>query len=294
MQIHPLSPAFAAEAAGIDLREPLTDRQTAEIVGAMDRYAVLVFRDQPLDDAQQMAFARCFGPLQDERGGSILRDDQLRIDRVFADISNLDTDGAMLAADDRRRLFAAGNRLWHSDSSFRPVPPTYSILSARTVPARGGDTEFADMRAAYDALDADTRAEIEDLVVEHSLLYSRGLLGFTFSEEDRRAMLSARQRLVRTHQGSGRRSLYLSSHACAIEGWALPLARVFLRELTDHATQREFVHRHRWRCGDLVMWDNRVTMHRGCRYAEFDVVRDLRRLSIAGDRPTVSQPVATA
>ena len=287
MKLRSPGSSFVAEVDGIDLRAPLLPAQVDAINAAMDRYAVLVFRGQPLDDAQQTAFVQRFGPLQDERGGSILRAEELRLPRVFGDISNLDTDGSMLAPDDRRRLFAAGNRLWHSDSSFRPVPPTYSILSARVVPASGGDTEFADMRAAYDALDQDARTEVEHLVVEHSLLYSRGLLGFTFSEEDRRSMLTACQPLVRTLPGSGRKSLYLSSHAAAIEGWPLPLARALLRDLTEHATQREFVHRHRWQVGDLVMWDNRVTMHRGRRYGEFDQIRDLRRLSIAGDQPAL-------
>ena len=294
MEIVPLHPDFVAEVRGLDLRRVPPQHQVDAIEAGLDRYAVLLLRDQPIDDAQQAAFARTLGPLQDERGGSILRDDELRLPRVFADISNLDTDGSMLAAADRRRLFAVGNQIWHSDSSFRPIPPTYSLMSARVVPSQGGDTEFADMRAAYDALDDRTKAEIEDLVCEHSLLYSRGLLGFTeFSEADRAAMLSARQRLVRTHPVSGRRSLYLSSHAAAIEGWPLPQARVFLRDLTEHATQREFVHRHRWHVGDLVIWDNRQTMHRGRRYAEYDEVRDMRRLSIAGDRPTV-EPAGAA
>ena len=293
MNIRPSGPSFVAEVDGIDLRAPLTGAQVSAIVEGMDRYAVLVLHGQPIDDAQQMAFARCFGALQDERGGSILRDDELRLPRLFADISNLGTDGTMLSSDDRRRQFAAGNRLWHSDSSFRPATPSYSILSARVVPSRGGDTEFADMRAAYDALDEETRAEGQDLVVEHSVLHSRGLLGFSFSDEDRRSMLAARQPLVRTHPGSGRKSLYLSAHAADIEGWPKPLGRVFLRELTEHATQREFVYRHRWCQHDLVMWDNRVTMHRGTRYPEFAEVRDLRRLSIAGTGPNLPQPGAT-
>jgi alpha-ketoglutarate-dependent 2,4-dichlorophenoxyacetate dioxygenase len=289
MQFQPLGSSFVAEASGVDLRLPLTSAQVAALVDAMNRYAVLVLPDQPIDDAQQMVFARSFGALQDERGGSILRDEELRLPRVFADISNLGTDGSMLSGEDRRRQFAAGNRLWHSDSSFRPAPPSYSILSARAIPSRGGDTEFADMRAAYDALDDETKAEVQDLVVEHSVLHSRGLLGFSFSEEDRRSMLAARQPLVRVDPVTGRKSLFLSAHAADIEGWPKPLGRVFLRELTDHATQREFVYRHRWRLHDLVMWDNRVTMHRGMRYPEYAEVRDMRRLSIAGTAPNLPQ-----
>ena len=292
MRIEPIHAEFVAEVQGLDLRAPLTPEQAADIGAGMDRFAVLIFRNQAIDDAQQMAFARCFGPLQDERGGSILRAEELRLPRVFADISNLDTDGSMLDADDRRRLFAAGNRLWHSDSSFRPIPPTYSILSARRIPSQGGDTEFADMRAAYDALDAATKAEVENLVVEHSVVYSRGLLGFRFSEDDARSMLSARQRLVPTLPATGRKSLFLSAHAAAIEGWPLPLARLFLLDLTEHATQPAFVYRHRWQSHDLVMWDNRVTMHRGRRYPEYAELRDLRRLSIIGAHGTMPQEQA--
>jgi alpha-ketoglutarate-dependent 2,4-dichlorophenoxyacetate dioxygenase len=207
----------------------------------------------------------------------------------MADVSNLDQNHRPYARDDRRRMFNLGNRLWHSDSSFRAVPAKYSILSGRRITESGGDTEFADMRAAYDALDAATKAEIEDLVCEHSLMYSRGLLGFgEYSEEERRVFAPVRQRLVRVHPGSGRKSLFLASHAGGIVGWPVPEARAFLRDLVEHATQREFVHAHRWRQHDLVMWDNRATMHRVRRFDETQV-RDMRRTTIAGDGPTVEQ-----
>jgi alpha-ketoglutarate-dependent 2,4-dichlorophenoxyacetate dioxygenase len=189
-------------------------------------------------------------------------------------------------------MFNLGNRLWHSDSSFRPVPAKYSILSARAIPPSGGNTEFADMRAAYDALDAATKQEIEDLVCEHSLMYSRGLLGFTdLTDEERRTFAPVRQRLVRVHPGSGRKSLFLASHAGAIVGWPVPEARAFLRDLTEHATQREFVHVHEWRRHDLVIWDNRATMHRVRRFDERQV-RDMRRTTLVGDGPTAEQVMA--
>ena len=175
------------------------------------------------------------------------------------DISNLDQHNRVLARDDRRRLFSLGNMLWHSDSSFKATPAKYSLLSARVDPEAGGNTEFADMRAAYDALDEETKALVEDLVCEHSQIYSRGVLGFTeFTEEERRRNAPVRQRLVRRHPVTGRRSLFLSSHAGAIVGWPVPEARALLRDLTEHATQREFVYAHVWRQYDLVMWDNRV------------------------------------
>jgi alpha-ketoglutarate-dependent 2,4-dichlorophenoxyacetate dioxygenase len=205
------------------------------------------------------------------------------------DVSNLGEDHRPLARDDRRRLFNLGNQLWHSDSSFRAIPAKYSLLSGRIVVDKGGNTEFADMRAAYDALDDETKDEIEDLVCEHSLMYSRGLLGFSELTAEERAMFApVRQRLVRTHPVSGRKSLYLASHAGTIVDWPVPEARAFLRDLTEHATQPQFVHVHKWRQYDLVMWDNRQMMHRVRRFDE-TLVRDMRRTTVAGDAPTVEQ-----
>jgi alpha-ketoglutarate-dependent 2,4-dichlorophenoxyacetate dioxygenase len=209
-------------------------------------------------------------------------------------VSNLDQNNKTFARDDRRRLFAIGNRLWHSDSSFKVIPAKYSLLHARSIPSKGGNTEFADMRAAYDALDAETRAEIEDLVCEHSQIFSRQQLGFTdFTDEERARFKPVRQRLVRTHPATGRKSLYLSSHAGSILGWPVPEARAFLRDLVEHATQRQFVYAHKWRVGDLVMWDNRRTMHRGRPFPP-DEPRDVRRTTLAGDGPTVAQAAVAA
>ena len=196
-----------------------------------------------------------------------------------------------MARDDRRRLFNLGNQLWHSDSSFRAVPAKYSLLSGRIIVEKGGNTEFADMRAAWDALDDETKALCEPLVCEHSLLYSRGLLGFEVTDEERAMFRPVRQRLVRTHPVTGRKSLYLASHAGAIIGWPVPEARAFLRDLTEHATQPRFVYAHKWRQYDLVMWDNRQVMHRVRRFDE-NLVRDMRRTTVAGDAPTVAQAEA--
>jgi alpha-ketoglutarate-dependent 2,4-dichlorophenoxyacetate dioxygenase len=201
----------------------------------------------------------------------------------MADFSNLDNDGNIISAEDRLWFFKLGDRLWHSDSSFRPIPAKYSLLSGRIIPSWGADTEFADMRAAYDALDPRTRAIVDDLVCEHSLIYSRGAIGFTdLSAEEKAAFAPVRQPLVRTHPVTGRRSLFLASHAGAIVGWTIPEARMFLHELTEHATQREFVYRHKWSVGDLVMWDNRQTMHRARRF-DRNEVRDVRRTTLAGE-----------
>ncbi len=284
-----IGPCFAAEVDGVDLTRPLSPADIAAIHAGMDRYAVLVFHDQPLDDDQQLGFTRSLGEIELAIGTSLRRPEELRLPTTFADVSNLDRDNRVFARDDRRRLFALGNRLWHSDSSFKAIPAKYSLLHARRVPSKGGNTEFADMRAGYDALDAETRAQVEDLVCEHSQIFSRQQLGFTdFTEEERLRFAPVRQRLVRTHPVTGRKSLYLSSHAGGIVGWPVPEARAFLRDLVEIATQRQFVYAHTWRVGDLVMWDNRQTMHRSRPYPAHEP-RDMRRTTLAGDGPTVAQ-----
>ena len=292
LSIRQIHPVFVGEVLGADLTRPLSPADVATLEAGMDRYAVLLVRDQDITDDQQMAFTQNFGAIENAKGGNITKDDEYRLKKGMVDVSNLDKDGKPLPRDDRRRMFNLGNRLWHSDSSFRAKPAKYSILSARTVASQGGNTEFADMRAAYDMLDDATRATVEDLVCEHSLIYSRGSMGFTeLTEDEKQMMKPVRQRLVRTHPVTGRKSLYLSSHAGAILGWPVPEARFFLRDLGEHATQREFVYSHKWRVGDLVMWDNRQTMHRG-RAFPADEVRDVRRTTVAGDAPTVEQAIA--
>ena len=285
-QIHPV---FVGEVAGVDLSRPLAPSGVAAIEAGMDRYAVLVFHDQKITDEQQMAFSGNFGALEDARGGNITKPEDKRLQVGMNDVSNLGRDGRPLARDSRVRLFNLGNMLWHSDSSFRAIPAKYSLLSARIVNPTGGNTEFADMRAAYDALDAATKTQIEDLVCEHSLMYSRGSLGMLdYSEEERAMFRPVRQRLVRTHPVTARKSLYLSSHAGAIVGMPTPEARILLRDLNEHATQPAFVYVHRWRSWDLVMWDNRQMMHRVRRYDESQP-RDMRRTTVAGDAPTTAQ-----
>jgi alpha-ketoglutarate-dependent 2,4-dichlorophenoxyacetate dioxygenase len=287
-QIHPV---FVGEVSGVDLRQSLSCDGVAAIDGGMDRYAVLVFHDQNITDEQQIAFTRNFGEIEISAGGNVTQPHEKRLDSLMNDVSNLGHDNRPLPRDDRRRLFNLGNQLWHSDSSFRAIPAKYSLLSARTVATKGGNTEFADMRAAYDALDNETNALVEDLVCEHSLLYSRGLLGFEATPEERAMFRPVRQRLVRTHPVTGRKSLYLASHAGTIVGWPMPEARALLRDLTEHATQPQFVYVHKWRQYDLVIWDNRQVMHRVRRFDESEV-RDMRRTTVAGDAPTVEQVAA--
>ncbi len=286
--IDPARPDFVGMLSGIDLRQSIGQALAAEIEAAMDKYAVLVFRDQPINDEQQLDFSRHFGPLETATG-DIVQGAERRLSMDVNDISNVDRDGRVLARDDRKRLFSLGNMLWHSDSSFKATPAKYSLLSARVIPDHGGNTEFADMRAAWDALDEATKALVRDLVCDHTQLHSRGVLGFTdFSDDERRRFAPVPQRLVRRHAGSGRLSLYLASHAGTIHGWPVPEARMLLRDLNEHATQREFVHAHTWRPNDLVMWDNRATMHRARRYPA-DQVRDLHRTTVADSAPTLQQ-----
>lgn len=293
IQIEPADPArpdFVGAVHGIDVRQKLSPEQVRAIERGMDRYAVLVFRNQPLDDQTQLAFSRNFGPLE-QATGDLAQGEQRRLSMEVNDISNVGKDGNVMARDDRRRLFGLGNMLWHSDSSFKAVPAKYSILSARVIPPKGGNTEFADMRAAWDTLDEETKGLVEELVCEHSQIYSRGVLGFEFDEEERRRFAPVLQRLVRTHPVTGRKSLFLSSHAGAIVGWPVPEARALLRDLTEHATQRERVHAHVWQDYDLVMWDNRTTMHRARRYDPGER-RDLRRTTVASEGVTVEQVAA--
>jgi len=289
--IRPLHPVFVGEVAGIDCRHPLSPDEIAAIEAGMDRYAVLVFRDQHITDDEQLVFTRHFGELEAYRTpGHIRRREAQRLGPGMADFSNLDKDGNIIAADDRVWFFKLADRLWHSDSSFRPVPAKYSLLSARILPSWGGNTDFADMRVAYDALDRRTKAEVEHLVCLHSLIYSRAAIGFAeLSDEEMAAFRPVRQRLVRTHPVSGRKSLFLSAHAGEIEGWTVPESRMFMRDLSEHATQRDFVYSHEWRPGDLVMWDNRQTMHRARRFDDRREIRDMRRTTLAGDRPTIEQ-----
>ncbi len=287
--IDPVSrPFFGGVASGIDITQPLTRDQAAEIEKGMDQFGVMVFHDQRFTDETQMAFSRNFGEL--ELASHNLRETkEQRLGAHINDISNLDANNNVLARDNRRRLFSLGTRLWHSDSSFKVVPAKYSLLSARVIPSAGGNTEFADMRAAYDALDDETKAECEGLVCEHSQLFSRAQIGFgDFTEQERQQFAPVQQRLIRRHPSTGRKSLYLASHAGTIVGWPVPEARAFLRDLIEHATQRKFVYSHEWKQFDLVIWDNQATMHRG---RPFDATqpRDMHRTTVAGTSSTMAQ-----
>jgi alpha-ketoglutarate-dependent 2,4-dichlorophenoxyacetate dioxygenase len=274
-----LTPHFAAEASGVDLRR-VEDRATLDAIRAgMDQYAVLVFRGQPLTDAEQLGFARRFdGELHAKTGASVLGKNRFG-DEALTDISNVDAEGALLKPEDRRRAYALGNRLWHTDASFQNPPGRYSMLSAKVVPNVAADTEYADMRAAYDELNDETKRKIEALKVHHSIAHSRQTLGFEFSAEEHAKLPGAVHPLVVANPRTGRRALYLASHASRIMEMPVPEGRLLLRDLTEHATEPRFVYRHQWRVGDLVIWDNRATMHRGKAFDDTMHRRELRRVT---------------
>jgi alpha-ketoglutarate-dependent 2,4-dichlorophenoxyacetate dioxygenase len=274
-----LSERFAAAIEGVDLRSITDADSLKQIRSGMDEYAVLVFRGQKFTDAEQLAFAERFdGALHRKTGASVLGRSRFG-DEALTDISNLDAGGAILPAGDRRRAYALGNRLWHTDASFQDPPGRYSMLFAKIVPPVAADTEFADMRAAWDALEEEIKKKIAGLRAHHSIAYSREILGFDFSEEEKNKLKGAEHPLVRTNPRTGRRSLYLASHASRIVGWPVPEGRLLLRELIEHATQPRFVYRHRWRVGDLVIWDNLATMHRGRPFDDTTHKRELRRVT---------------
>jgi alpha-ketoglutarate-dependent 2,4-dichlorophenoxyacetate dioxygenase len=273
-QLHPL---FVGEVDGVDLSRPLDTDTASTLNDAINRYSVLVFHGQSLDDNQLLALGRTFGPVappRNHRAGQRLQHAEI------ADISNLNAKNEVRSRDDTKRLDGLGNQLWHSDASFRPISGALSMLHAHIVPPVGGDTQFADLRAAYDALDDDTKTLIDGLSTEHSIFTSRGILGHTdYTNTERAALPSVRHPLVRVHPGSKRKTLYMGSHASHIIGWPYPEGRLMLMELSEHATEKRFVYSHTWQVGDLVLWDNRCTLHRGTRYDDAKYRRDLRRVT---------------
>jgi len=284
-----LHPLFAAEMTGIDVAGGVDAATQRAIQDAMDEHAVLVLPNQGLDDERQIAFAQRYGPLEvapQVQGKPPIVPDAGRIrHRNIFDVSNLDENGRILPADDPRRAYGLGNQLWHTDSSFRQKSATWSLLHARIIPPDGGHTDFADTRAAYDALPQATKDKIEDLVAEHSVWHSRAQRGgYTPTEEERKARPPAQHRVVRRHPGSGRKALYIASHASHILGWPVEDGRALLRELLDFATQPRFVYSHVWRPADLVIWDNRCTLHRATPFQSTQHIRDLRRTTVIDTR----------
>lgn len=286
IEIRKLHPLYGAEIVGVDTGKPINDAVFAAIRDAFEEYSVLLFRNQDLDDERQIAFSERFGPLENtvsaNSGGG----------GAFARQSNIDIEtGEVIPSDDKRMLYQKANMLWHSDSSFKPVPALCSLLSARIVPEEGGATEFADMRAAYDDLPEATKRKLEGLVAEHSLVWSRSLVdpavtGMT--EAQKAEVPPARQTMVRVNPVNGRKALYIGSHVFAILGWPDKEARAFVAELTEHAIQPKYVLRHEWREGDMIVWDNRAVLHRATPFDTAKYRRLMQRTTVAGDAPTVS------
>ena len=282
ISIYPVTPDFAAEIGDVDLAQPLTPEDCAAIKAAFWQYAVLVFPAQQINSDQHVAFASQFGPMEPNINSYADEIKKDRIDGRVSDVSNLGDDNEILPTASRKRQSGLANRLWHTDSSFRHVPALTSLLYSRQVAPIGGHTQFADLRAAYDALPASMRQRLDGLIAEHSIFHSRASIGFTdYSERERAALPGAKQRMVRTIPESGRRSLYLAAHAFRIEGMVDAEAQRLIAELMAHATQRQFIHTHRWRQNDLVMWDNRCTMHRGTEYDERRWKRDMHRATVS-------------
>lgn len=284
--VTPYHPNFAAAVRGVDLRQPMPPETFRVVEAAFNKYAVLVFPGQDLTDAQQIAFSELFGPQEPLANYTGVK--RMRLEGAIADLSNLDPQGNIWGKDSERRLFNSGNLLWHTDSSFKHVPALASALSAREIPPTGGETEFCDLRAAWDALSPEMKAKIDGLVVEHSIFRSRSLLGVTeFHPDLLKSMPPVNQRLVRRHAGSGRKTLYLASHASHVIGWPLEEGRKLIEELMEFATQRRFVYQHKWTLHDLVMWDNRCTMHRGLPYDDLKYRRDMHRTTISDTANTL-------
>ncbi|MBV9861492.1 MAG: TauD/TfdA family dioxygenase [Alphaproteobacteria bacterium] len=281
-----LHPLFCAEIGGVDTGEPMSEATFAEIRAALDEHSVLIFRDQTLDDERQIAFSRRFGPL--ETAGKA----NPAVGTPFARQSNLDiATGAVIPAEDRRMEYQKGNYLWHSDSSFKPVPSLCSLLSARIVPPEGGNTEFATMRGAYDALPGQIQQKLEGLVAEHSLVYSRETVSTRGLTPEMKAELpGAWQVMVRTNPVNGRKAIYAGAHASHVIGWPREDGRGFIRWLNEFATQPQFCYSHRWRDRDLVIWDNRCVLHRATAYDTLRHKRLMQRTTVGGDAPTTAQP----
>jgi alpha-ketoglutarate-dependent 2,4-dichlorophenoxyacetate dioxygenase len=289
LSIYPVTPNFVAEIGDLDISQPLSEADVAAVKSAFWKYAVLIFPDQALTSEAHLRFSEYFGPVERDR----VLDPKVsapRLDIAFADISNLAPDGRIWAEDSRQRMYKAGNKLWHTDSSFKYRPGLCSLLYSRTVAPIGGHTEFADQRAAYDALADAMKQKLEGLIAEHSIATSRRRTGFAnFTDDESKRLPPVPQLLVRTIPESGRKSLYVASHAGRIIGMPDAEGRALIDELIAHVTQRQFVHIHRWRAKDLVMWDNRCTMHRGTDFDDLRWVRDMHRTTVSDVANTCEQ-----
>lgn len=289
-----LHPHFVAEVSPLDLRQTYDHETLTQIQEGMDEYAILIFRDQAFSDDEHLAFGqRLDGQLHTKTGISAFQKSRLG-NEALADVSNIDANGEVQKSDDRRRMYGLGNRLWHTDASFQDPPGRYSMLFARVIPPVAADTEYADMRAAYDALPLEMKAQLKRLRVHHSIAHSRQILGFEFSKNEQDVLKGAVHLLIRTLPRTHRKSLYVAAHASKIVDWPVPEGRLLLLELMEHATQPEFVYRHSWRVGDLVIYDNRATMHRARPFEDTKHRRELRRVTTLDIEYDIEQPAVAS
>jgi alpha-ketoglutarate-dependent 2,4-dichlorophenoxyacetate dioxygenase len=285
----PVTANFAAEIGDVDLSRPLASVDVASIKQAFWDYAVLIFPGQEVSEEQHLDFARHFGPLETSIA-ALNPDAKLRLSNKLADVSNLNSQNEIWGEKSRVRMLQLANRLWHTDSSFKYLPARASLLYALAIPPVGGLTEFADLRAAYDALSDDLKRRLEGLVAEHALAFSRARIGFSdFTEAERNKLPPVPQVMARTLPENGRKSLYIASHAGRIVGMPEAEGRALIEQLIAHATQRQFVYTHRWRLHELVMWDDRCTMHRGTEFDDLRWTRDVRRATVSDLANTCEQ-----
>lgn len=287
-----LFPDFVGFVSDINLKEILSDSLIKELDTAVNKYAVLIFKDQNITDDEQVRFTEYFGKIEASgKTSNITKDKDRRLSSDLADVSNLDKDNKPFTLNDPRRIFNLGNRLWHTDSSFKPVPAKYSLLSGRNVSKEGGNTEFADMRSVYDNLDAKTKNKIEKMICEHSLIYSRQRLGFDMvrelSPDEIKNFKPVEQPLVRNNKLTNRKTVFLSSHIGKIKDWTRPDSMCFIDDLIEYATKEKFLYVHKWMQNDLVIWDNRQTMHRARAFDDLTEYRDMRRTTVLGEEKLI-------
>ena len=285
-------PDFVGFVSGIDLKKDLDDKIVKEIDNAINELSVLVFKNQKIDDNEQVRFTKYFGEIEASgKKSNITKAKDRRLSTDLADVSNLDKNNKPFTQDDPRRIFNLGNRLWHTDSSFKQIPAKYSLLSARNISKVGGNTEFADMRNAYDSLDDKTKTKIDSMICEHSLIYSRQRLGFDMvkelSSEEITNFTPVEQPLVRKNKVTNRKTIFLSSHIGKIKNWIRPDSMCFIDDLIEYATQLKFKYIHEWSQNDLIIWDNRQTMHRARAYDDLKENRDMRRTTVLGEEKLI-------
>ena len=285
---------FGGIVSNIDLTKDLDKKTIKRIDAELNNLCVLVFKNQKINDGQQLKFSQHFGKIEGAGNNTtITKTNERRIPDAFGDVSNLDKNNKPFKKTDNKRYFALGNRLWHTDASFKKVPAKYSLLSGRKVAKVGGETQFSDMRAAYDVLSKEKKKKIEDMICYHSLIYSRQKLGIDMykmlSDDEIKNFEPVKQPMIRENSFTKRKCIFLASHIGEIQGMEKPDSILFVNDLMEHCTKSDFIYTHEWDENDLVMWDNRQSMHRGLYYDDQIEIRDVRRTTISGSKMLIAQ-----